>query len=115
MGPRLDDGEEPDPRFSLANERTFLAWIRTSIALIAGGLATSQLLAGLPGARWALAVPLAGLGLLMAGTSHGHYRKIEHAMRHDQPLPRSPLPLILAIGMTAVGVAACVLILVDAL
>lgn len=32
-------GEEPDARFSLANERTFLAWIRTSLALIAGGVA----------------------------------------------------------------------------
>jgi putative membrane protein len=115
MGRSLDDGEEPDPRFSLANERTFLAWIRTSIALIAGGLATSQLLQDLPGARWALAIPLAGLGLAMAGASHGHYREIQHAMRHDQPLPRSPLPAILAVGVTAVGAAACVLVLVDTL
>jgi putative membrane protein len=115
MGPRLDDGEEPDPRFSLANERTLLAWIRTSIALIAGGLATSQLLEDMPGARWALAIPLAVLGLAMAGTSHGHYREIEHAMRHGEPLPRSPLPRILAVGVTLISVAACVLILVDAL
>ena len=36
-------GEEPDYRFTLANERTFLAWIRTALALIAGGVALVQL------------------------------------------------------------------------
>jgi putative membrane protein len=109
------DGEEPDPRFSLANERTYLAWIRTSIALIAGGLAASQLLQDLPGASWALAFPLAGLGVAMAAASHGHYLKIQHAMRHNEPLPRSPLPTILWVGVTAIGICALVLIFVDAL
>ena len=43
--PDVDDvGEEPDVRFTLANERTYLAWIRTSLALIGGGLAASQLI-----------------------------------------------------------------------
>ena len=107
-------GEEPDARFSLANERTFLAWIRTSIALVAGGVASAQLLHGLSGARWALAVPLVVLGLLTAAASHGHYRAIQHAMRHDEPLPRSPLTAILALGVTAVAVSALVLTLVDA-
>ena len=115
VAPGADDGEEPDPRFSLANERTLLAWVRTSIALIAGGLATSQLLEDMPGARWALAIPLAVLGVAMAGTSHGHYSEIQHAMRHGEPLPHSPLPRILAVGVTLIGVAACVLILIDAL
>ena len=32
------DGQEPDPRFSLANERTFLAWIRTALALAAAAI-----------------------------------------------------------------------------
>ena len=31
-------GREPDPRFTLANERTFLAWIRTALGLLAGGI-----------------------------------------------------------------------------
>ncbi len=115
MGRRVDDGEEPDARFSLANERTLLAWIRTSLALIAGGLATSQLLEGLPGARWVLAIPLAVLGLVMAGTSHAHYAAIEHAMRHGTPLPRSPLPRILSVGVTLISIAACVLIVIEAL
>ena len=108
-------GEEPDARFSLANERTFLAWIRTSIALVAGGVASAHLLQGLSGARWALALPLVILGVLTAGASHGHYRAIEHALRHDEPLPRSPLTAILAAGVTAVAVSALVLTLVDTL
>lgn len=28
------EGRDPDYRFSLANERTFLAWIRTALALL---------------------------------------------------------------------------------
>jgi putative membrane protein len=116
MGRRVaDDGEEPDPRFSLANERTLLAWIRTSIALIAGGLASSRLLEDLPGARWALAIPLTVLGLGVAAASHGHYEAIQHAMRHNDPLPRSPLPHILWIGVTLISAAACVIVVLDSL
>jgi len=56
----LDDGSDPDPRFSFANERTFLAWIRTALALIAGGLAITQLLPsfGFTGGRRFLGLPL---------------------------------------------------------
>ena len=114
MGRELT-GEEPDARFSLANERTFLAWIRTSIALVAGGVASAQLLHGLSGARWALAIPLVLLGVITAATSHAHYRAIEHAMRHGEPLPRSPLTTIVAAGVTAIAVSALVLTLVDTL
>ena len=38
-----DEGTDPDPRFTLANERTFLAWIRTSIAFMAAGVAIDAL------------------------------------------------------------------------
>jgi putative membrane protein len=33
-----DEGVDPDRRYSLANERTFLAWIRTSLALVADAI-----------------------------------------------------------------------------
>jgi putative membrane protein len=114
MGSRLT-GKEPDARFTLAAERTYLAWIRTSLALIAGGIAASQFLDDdLPGARWALAIPLAVLGVAVAATSHHHWRAIDTAIRTDQPLPRSPVATLLAIGVTLVAVAACVLAIVDA-
>jgi putative membrane protein len=32
-------GDEPDPRFSQASERTALAWMRTALALVAAGIA----------------------------------------------------------------------------
>ncbi|MEA2178372.1 MAG: putative rane protein [Solirubrobacteraceae bacterium] len=108
-------GEEPDARFTLAAERTYLAWIRTSLALIAGAVAASQFLDDdLPGARWALAIPLGVLGVAVAATSHHHWRAIDGAIRTGRPLPRSPVANLLAVGVTIVAVAACVLAIVDA-
>lgn len=42
--PRSVDGlgHEPDPRFSMANERTALAWIRTGLAFVPGGIALTS-------------------------------------------------------------------------
>src|ERR1700721_906742 len=65
-----DNGHEPDYRFTLANERTFLAWIRTALALVAAGLAIVQLLPPFPGIRWgprARGIPLILLGAVVAG------------------------------------------------
>ncbi len=42
------DGSEPDARFTFANERTFLAWSRTALALVVAGLAVIQLLLSFP-------------------------------------------------------------------
>lgn len=57
-------GAEPDPRFSLANERTYLAWLRTSLGLIASGIAVERLLPelGIAGARQAIGISLVALG-----------------------------------------------------
>ena len=48
-----ENGSEPDARFTFANERTFLAWSRTAIALVVAGLAAIQLLPPFPGVPWA--------------------------------------------------------------
>jgi putative membrane protein len=42
--PGISSSSDPDYRFSLANERTFLAWIRTALALVAGGVAAAKAL-----------------------------------------------------------------------
>jgi hypothetical protein len=55
---------EPDYRFTYANERTFLAWVRTSVALIGVGVAAVQFLPPLevPGGRRAIVGLHADLG-----------------------------------------------------
>ena len=116
-GPSGRLSEEPehiDYRFSLANERTFLAWNRTALSLVAGGLAVVQLLDKVdpPALRRALGVPIVLLGGLLAALSFSRWERNEAAMREDRALPRSILPRLLALGVTAGGVAAVVMVLV---
>jgi putative membrane protein len=105
-------GEEPDYRFSFANERTFLAWIRTALALLAGGVALDSVPLSLPAwLRVGLAALLVLLGLLCAVASWVRWARAERAMRRQAPLPASPVSAVL----TAAVVLAAVTILVVAL
>ncbi len=92
-------GERPDYRFSLANERTFLAWIRTGLALIAGGLACAQFLPPLPirYLREVISLALLVLGAIVALRAVDHWARIERAMRTGTELPASRFPAVLAI------------------
>lgn len=97
-------GVEPDARFTLANERTFLAWIRTSLALVAGGVALKAL--GLPlhpTLRTAASVTLLVLRLVTPPMAWMHWASVEAAVRRGSPLPASRLGLPLAAGVLAVG------------
>lgn len=82
-------GDEPDPRFSLANERTALAWVRTGLALIAGGIGLTSLVvvARLP--RWldAVAALMCLGGGVLALRANTGWRASERALRLRQPLP----------------------------
>jgi putative membrane protein len=107
-------GCEPDPRFTFANERTFLAWNRTGLALIAAGLAIQQFLdLNASGLQFVIAAPLIVLGGLTAARSYIRWERSERALRLGRPLPYPPLAQLLAYGIGAVAVAACVLILID--
>lgn len=108
-----ETGHEPDYRFTLANERTFLAWIRTALALVAGGLGVIELLPpfAVPFAREAVGAALALLGTVVAGTSYRRWEQHERALRTDQPLPLDVLPRVLAVGVAAVSAVAVVLVL----
>src|SRR5580698_5381618 len=107
------DEKEPDVRFTYANERTFLAWNRTALALIATGVAATQLLPEfhVDGGRRILGLPMIALGALVAFTSYRHWRANERAMRQGLPLPKSPMPLVLSVGVAVVAIIAVVLAL----
>ena len=100
-------GSDPDPRFSLANERTFLAWIRTALALVAGAAAVDALPLPLPDAvQRALAAGLALAGLLTSFAAWRGWARTERAMREGAPLPANPAMVVV---LVAVAVAAVVL------
>ncbi len=92
-------GSPPDYRFSLANERTFLAWIRTGLALVGGGLAIAGFLPELhlPHLRELLAAALMLLGAGVAIRAVDHWTRSEIAMRLGEPLPPSRFPAVLAL------------------
>jgi putative membrane protein len=104
---------EPDYRFTLANERTFLAWQRTSLGLLAAAVALVQLVPELtvPGARRALGVLLAALAILTSAMGLLRWHQADRAMRRGLPLPRQPAPGYLALGLILVGVIALGLVI----
>jgi putative membrane protein len=116
--PRLPgSGGEPDARFTLANERTFLAWNRTALALVVAGLAIVQLLPPFPGVPWGrhiLGIPLIVLGAGVAVTAYAELRRNQAALRRGEPLPRSVLPWFLAATVTGVAALSAIVLLVSA-
>lgn len=99
------EGEEPDPRFSLANERTFLAWVRTSLALFAGGVGLEALgVPEQPGFRTAAAAVLLGLGLLSIAQAWIGWARTERSLRRSRALPGPTAGVILVCGIVVVGV-----------
>ena len=108
----------PIPRFTFANERTFLAWSRTALALVVAGLGVVQLLPPFPGVPWGrhvLGVPLIVFGAVVAVAAYGEWVRSQRALRHGQPLPRSVMPRLLAAVITVIAAIAAVVVLVSAL
>ena len=114
-------GDEPDVRFSLANERTALAWVRTALALVAGGV-TLTTLASVTGADLVVhlvvhlvSIVACGTGGILAAVALWSWRRNERALRLQQPLP-APIPLawlagglvVLSIGLAVFAVATTV-------
>ena len=104
------NGNELDPRFSLANERTFLAWIRTTLALLAGSAAVHALDLSVSDAieRSASAL-LAFAGLACATHAWIGWAKTESALRNGRPLPSNGIGLLIVVVVAAVSVVLIVI------
>ncbi|WP_242901356.1 YidH family protein [Actinomadura terrae] len=102
----LAEGSDPDPRFSLANERTFLAWIRTALAMIAGGVgvALSGDLMETP-LRVGLAIGLSASGALVAALAFRRWLLTERALRRAETLPPPALAPLLSYGLAIAALA----------
>ncbi|WP_123025287.1 YidH family protein [Mycolicibacterium stellerae] len=109
-----DDKVELDYRFTLANERTFLAWQRTALGLLAAAVAVIQFVPqfGIPGARHALGLLLGLLATMTAGIGLWRWQQVDRAMREGKPLPRHPSPAYLAVGLIVIGLIAMGLVIV---
>ena len=110
--PPAGTDREPDARFTLANERTFLAWIRTSLALIAAGLAIGAFLPefDVPGGGRLLGLPLVVFGGVVALISYRRWGYNQQALRTGQPLLHDRLPAVLAAGVAVAAVLALLLL-----
>ncbi len=99
-----------DYRYSLANERTVLAYLRTALALDATALAVAHFLT--VGPAWltaTLAVLLALAGLWTGGAAVVRFRRVQAAMERDAPLPPARVPVVLAVTLGVCSILALIL------
>ncbi|MGH3472749.1 MAG: YidH family protein, partial [Nocardioidaceae bacterium] len=75
-----------DARFVLANERTLLAWLRTSLAFVAIGVALVALRHLGSHDQWPLLAAAAScvVGMVAAVWSYGHWRAVDAALKHGR-------------------------------
>lgn len=108
------EGTEPDPRFTFANERTFLAWLRTSLALVVAGVAVDVLAESGDvdaGGYRPLAAALIVLGMAASVTALVRWMANERAMRRQEPLPGLGPGTVLAAGIAVIALGLALLIL----
>lgn len=107
-----EQGDEPDYRFSLANERTFLAWVRTALAILAGAILLHEFAAHIqPAAVVAGAsVALALLSALLGAGAYQRWKGNEIAMRLSRPLPYSRLLPIVSVCILALSAGAAIVL-----
>jgi inner membrane protein YidH len=103
------DGD-PDARFVLANERTFLAYVRTALALLAGGVAVDQLDSVHAAVRYVVSALLIALALACAGLGYRRWQQVDTALRQSAAMPATRLPGLLASGVVLGCVAAAVVV-----
>jgi putative membrane protein len=116
LRPNLDSTAEtgPDYRFSFANERTYLAWIRTSLALVAAGIAAAKALDfNHEFARWVVAGPPILAGALLAIEATARWHRYENAIRASNRLPVGHRVTLIAAALSVYAVTALTATLLD--
>ncbi len=102
-------GSEPDPRFTLANERTFLAWIRTGLAFIAGGIALNAFTLDMAvDTRKAISILALAIGSIISLWAWISWARVERSMRDRKPLKHSPALVLLSGTVIAIAVIAAI-------
>ncbi|WP_067825122.1 YidH family protein [Nocardia inohanensis] len=109
------DGEHSEPehidyRFTLANERTFLAWIRTALGLLAAGVAVHTLVQPFHhlGVRRTLSISCIVLAVVLSIGAYLHWKDVTERMNRGEPLGNTVLVPILAGGIALVSVFAAI-------
>ncbi|MEU5842548.1 DUF202 domain-containing protein [Rhodococcus sp. NPDC047139] len=109
----LREGNDPDPRFTLANERTFLAWVRTSLGIIAAAIGleafAGDIISG--GVRTTVVCTLLAFATVLVVFALIRWHSVEHAMRTGRPLPVPWTAYLLAAALAAAGVVLAVAII----
>jgi inner membrane protein YidH len=108
--------DEPDYRFTLANERTFLAWQRTALGLLAAMVAMLQFVPGpaVQGMQYILSTVLGMLAIVSTGAGLLRWRQVDRAIRRTERLPHNRTPALLASGLAGLGLVGSVLAIVKA-
>ncbi len=113
---RLEQVElEVDYRFILANERTFLAWMRTALGLVAGGVALDQFVAVASGSRLIglLAIGIIVLGAMVAIMGIVMWRRSDAAMFDGRPLPRTRAVPFIGVFFVLLALAVALALVVE--
>lgn len=112
--PWWQQGKTPDYRFSLANERTFLAWIRTALAFLAGAIAVDQFTVNLatPAVRQILALLLVIGAAVLGGMAYHRWARNERAMRQEQDMPYTPMLMLVTSFVAVFALVLAVVVIV---
>lgn len=112
----LDDGSNPDPNLSLANERTFLAWIRTALALVALGIGVATFVSNQleRGLAIVIATGLIVMGGAIAAASWLRWLAVERALRERKGIPIPRMGPALAFGISVMAAVAIVAVVLGA-
>lgn len=107
----MSDGPQVDYRYLLANERTFLAYLRTGLALQVAGLAVLQFLTtGHAALRVVLGLALALTGSFVGLAGYRRARRNEQVIREGGELPTARILLPVVVTVAIVPSLAAVLV-----